>query len=361
MKLRSLRIADLRLIQQEEVDFSSDWNMFVGGNGAGKTTLLEAAFLLSHGRSFRAAARDSLSREGSAGFSIFSELERAGSDERVGLSRNQRKLEARLNGAPIAIGELMRHTAVVCFEPGSHDLISGVSEERRRYLDWGVFHVEQDFLSVWRRYQRALRQRNVLLRQAAAESELAPWSMELSVASRPLAAQRRNYFESLRPHVADYLGQFLPELGEVALRLDAGFDDESDLGEVLSETMERDRARGYTSAGPHRADWSMTFEGARRKEYLSRGQEKLCVFALVLGQARLFSCQFGEWPVICLDDLASEVDAQHLLRILEAIDATGAQVLLTGTEEPRDLAGVCRPIARFHVEQGRVRAAAIIP
>lgn len=354
MRLRSLRISNLRLIEHGEVEFAPDWNVFVGGNGVGKTSLLEAAFLLSHGRSFRPSVRDALSRQGSAGFSIFGELARAGTDERVGLSRNQRKLEARLNGVPIAIGELMRHTAVVCFEPGSHELVSGSSEERRRYLDWGVFHVEQDFLSVWRRYQRALRQRNVLLRQAAAESELAPWSAELSIAATPLTAQRGLYFDALRPHVMGYLAEFLPELGEATLSLDPGFDDGLDLVEVLASAIDRDRARGYTGAGPHRADWSVTFEAARRREYLSRGQEKLCAFALVLGQARLFHQRFGEWPVVCLDDLASEVDEAHLRRILAAIDGTGAQVLLTGTEEPRDLAGVRRPVARFHVEQGRV-------
>lgn len=354
MKLRSLRIGNLRLIADGEIEFAGDWNVFVGGNGAGKTTLLEAAFLLSHGRSFRATVRDALSREGSAGFSIFGELERSGMVERVGLSRDQRKLEARLNGAALPIGELMRQTAVVCFDPGSHELVSGVSEERRRYLDWGVFHVEQDFLYVWRRYQRALRQRNVLLRQAAVDSELEPWSLELSAAARLLTAQRRAYFESLRPHVMGYFVEFLPELGEAMFRFDPGFDDELELVEVLSATIERDRARGYTGAGPHRADWSVGFAGARRREFLSRGQEKLCAFALVLGQARLFDQCFGEWPVVCLDDLASEVDALHLQRILDAIDSTGAQVLLTGTEEPRDLARVRRPVARFHVEQGHV-------
>jgi len=354
VKLRSLRISNLRLIERCEVEFATDWNVFVGGNGAGKTTLLEAAFLLSHGRSFRSTLRDTLSRVGSAGFSVFGELARAGAEERVGLSRNQRKLEARLNGVPTAIGELMRHTAVVCFEPGSHELISGASEERRRYLDWGVFHVEHDFLSVWRRYQRALRQRNALLRQGTTESELEPWSVELAVAARPLTVQRRAYFASLRPHVANYLIEFLPELGEAELTFDPGFDDDADLGEALSATIERDRARGYTSTGPHRSDWSIVFEGAKRKEYLSRGQEKLCAFALVLGQARLYSQLFGEWPVVCLDDLASEIDAQHLRRILYAVDATAAQVLLTGTEEPRNLADVGRPVARFHVEQGRI-------
>jgi DNA replication and repair protein RecF len=354
VRLRSLRIANLRLIEHGEVEFAPDWNVFVGGNGAGKTTLLEAAFLLSHGRSFRPTTRDALSREGSEGFSIFGELERAGSDERVGLSRNQRKLEARLNGVPIPIGDLMRHTAVVCFEPGSHELIVGGAEERRRYLDWGVFHVERDFLSVWRRYQRALRQRNALLRQAADGSELEPWDLELAVAAAPLTEQRHAYFDALRPHVKDYLAEFLPELGIAELRFDPGFDSGLNLAEILSVTQDRDRARGYTGAGPHRADWSVSFATARRREFLSRGQEKLCALALVIGQARLFERRFGEWPVVCLDDLASEVDATHLRRVLDAIDTLGAQVLLTGTDAPRDLADVRRPVTRFHVERGHV-------
>jgi len=87
VRIRSLRIANFRLIESGEVEFAPDWNVFVGGNGAGKTTLLEAAFLLSHGRSFRSTARDSLSREGSPGFSVFGDLARATADERVGLSR----------------------------------------------------------------------------------------------------------------------------------------------------------------------------------------------------------------------------------------------------------------------------------
>jgi len=354
MKLRSLRIENLRLIESSEIDFSPDWNVFVGGNGAGKTTLLEAAFLLSHGRSFRSTVRDTLSREGSSGYSVFGEIERRDIAERVGLARHQRKLEARLNGSAIAIGELMRLAAIVCFEPGSHALIGGPSDERRRYLDWGVFHVEQDFLATWRRYQRALRQRNVLLRQSAPEREMEPWNRELSVAATPLTAQRRRYFDALRPLATRYLREFLPELGAPLLAFRPGFDDTLDLAESLAVTTEQDRARGYTGAGPHRTDWSVSFERMTRREYLSRGQEKLCAFAFVLAQAHLFGVGFGEWPVVCLDDLSSEVDATHLIRILGAIDASGAQVLLTGTAEPAELESLRRPISRFHVEHGRV-------
>ena len=354
MKLRSLRIENLRLIEQGDVEFSPDWNVIVGSNGAGKTTLLEGAYLLSHGRSFRSTLRDTLSREGSLGYAVFGEVEYSGGTERVGIARTPRKLEARLNGGAIAIGDLVRHVAVVCFEPGSHALIGGSSEERRRYLDWGVFHVEQDFLGTWRRYQRALRQRNALLRQGAIAQDLEPWNRELSIAATPLTVQRVRYFDALRPLARGYLLEFLPELGEPVLTFRPGFDARLELAETLAGVTTQDRARGYTSAGPHRADWSVTFERLARREYLSRGQEKLCAFALVLAQASLFRSNSGEWPVVCLDDLSSEVDAAHLERILGAIDGTGAQVLLTGTAEPVELENVTRPVTRFHVEQGQV-------
>jgi DNA replication and repair protein RecF len=356
MKLQSLRVENLRLIEQSELDLAPHWNLLTGANGAGKTTLLEAAYLLSHGRSFRTAAREALTRTGSSGYAVFGTIENEGGTERVGIARGSRRLEARLNGENVAIGDLMRHTAVLCFEPGSHELIAGSSDERRRYLDWGVFHVEHDFLGAWRRYQRALKQRNAMLRSdAATASDLEPWDFELARAAEPLALMRRTYFSVLLPLVTPILRDLLGELGEPQLTFDPGFDDTQTLEFALSQRRERDLARGHTSAGPHRADWSIGFAAAPRREHLSRGQEKLCAFAFVLAQARLFAETAGKWPVLCLDDVASEVDAEHQRRILAAVDATDAQVLLTGTEVPSGMAEVRREVARFHVEQGRAR------
>jgi DNA replication and repair protein RecF len=353
MHLKTLRIEDLRLIERLELPLDARWNLLLGPNGAGKTTVLEAAYLLSHGRSFRSGGRDALSRHGSGGYSVFGESIRGDTTERVGVASGGRKLEARLDGASVAIGDLLRHTAVLCFEPGSHELIAGPAEERRRFLDWGVFHVEPDFLPVWRRYQRALRQRNVLLRLQRA-AELDPWDTELSLAAEPLLAMRQRYFDALRPHALATLDELLPELGIVELQYSPGFDAQQSLATVLELRRERDLARGHSSAGPHRADWSVTFAAAPRREHLSRGQEKLCAFSLVMAQARLFAEYSGEWPVLCLDDLASEVDRAHQGLVIAAVDASGAQVLATGTEEPAGLARMNTSITRFHVEQGRV-------
>ncbi|MEO5626462.1 MAG: DNA replication/repair protein RecF [Dokdonella sp.] len=355
MELNCLRIANLRLIERLELDLASGWNFFLGPNGAGKTSLLEAAFLLSHGRSFRTSSRDALVRHGSAGYSVFGELLRSRAlVERVGVARNGSRLDARLNGEALPVGELLRHTAVVCFEPGSHELICGSSVERRRFLDWGVFHVEQDFLLQWRRYQRALKQRNAMLRGIASASELDVWDRELVLAAEPLTAMRRRYFAALQPVIVELLLELLGELGEAHLEYQPGFDHQRSLADVLCERRGRDIARGHTTAGPHRADWSLAFGATMRREHLSRGQEKLCAFACIIAQARLFAVHAGEWPILCLDDLASEVDGEHQRKVLKTLIGSGAQILATGTEEPKGLAHLDMPITRFHVEQGRV-------
>ncbi|RYD16387.1 MAG: DNA replication/repair protein RecF [Lysobacteraceae bacterium] len=354
MELLTLRIENLRVFAQEAVAFAPRWNLLEGGNGSGKTSVLEAAFLLSHGRSFRTSAREALVRHGESGYSVFGEIADRAGVRRVGIARSARRLEARLDGEGVAIGELMRHAAVLCFEPGSHALVAGPSDERRRFLDWGVFHVEHAFLATWRRYQRALKQRNALLRSDASPAEFAGWDIELAAAAEPLARMRQGYFEALSPWLHALLRELLPELGDAALAFDPGFPAGHSLLETLTIRRERDLARGHTGAGPHRADFSLAFPSAPRREHLSRGQEKLCAFALVMAQARLFAATRGEWPVLGLDDLASEVDAAHQARIIAAVDASGAQVIATGTTAPAGLSDVATQVARFHVEQGQV-------
>ena len=355
MRLAELRIKDFRIVEEAEILLAPGWNVFVGANGAGKTSVLEAAFLLSHGRSFRRGVRDTLSRIGSSGFAIFGRLQRNESIEhRLGLARTGGKLDSRCDGLSVGIAELVQRCAVICFEPGSHELISGVAEERRRYLDWGVFHVEHGFLSQWRRYQRALRQRNACLRERGSDAYLEPWNVEMVVSGEAIARYRAHYVERLRPVLDGLLEQFLAELGAAEIALDQGWRAGQSLHEALDESQGRDRERGHTGKGPHRADWSISFERAPRREHLSRGQEKLCALALVLAQARLFALERGEWPVLCMDDLASELDVAHQTQVLAELQASGAQVLLSGTERPQVIDLSTNDVRVFHVEQGRI-------
>jgi DNA replication and repair protein RecF len=278
-----------------------------------------------------------------------------GRERRLGLARSEGRLEARVDGEVTGIAGLVAACAVVCFEPGSHELINGVAEERRRFLDWGVFHVEHAFLPCWRRYQRALRQRNMVLRDGPRAGTLDPWEIEMADAGTRISALRQAYMERLRPILDGILERFLGELGPVTLSLQHGWKEGLSLADALEEGRSRDLERGFTGRGPHRADWSISFENAPRREHLSRGQEKLCALALVFAQARLYAEQCGEAPVLCLDDLASELDRDHQVRVVELAQASGAQVLVTGTELPAGLTESAQPLQVFHVEQGRIR------
>jgi DNA replication and repair protein RecF len=263
---------------------------------------------------------------------------------------------ARLDGtdAP-SLTELCAELAVVTFEPGSHALIAGGGEGRRRFLDWGLFHVEQGFLPLWRRYSRALKQRNALLKAGPTPESLAAWDRELAEAGEPLTRLRQTYLQSLEPVLAATAGEFLPELGPAAIDFSPGWrQSDLPLADALLLARDRDRMTGFTSVGPHRADWRIEFAALPPTAALSRGQEKLTALAAILGQARAYAAASGDWPVICLDDLASELDIPHQRRVLAALDDSAAQVLLTATEPPPVLADLPPPSRRFHVEQGRV-------
>ena len=353
MHFEELRVSGLRSLAELTVSLDPALNVFVGPNGAGKTSVLEAAFLLSHARSFRSGAREALLQRGASQLSVFAQLHHDdGRATRVGLGRSGARWEAKVDGSTVPIGQLVQECAVVCFDPGSHALIAGAAEERRRYLDWGVFHVEQEFLPVWRRYQRALKQRNTLLRSVDAVDDalFSAWEAELAQAAHQIDEQRCIYLDLLRPQLQAAVSALLPELGMFELRYRRGWAEQQNLSELLSEQRNRDRSRGHTAAGAHRADWSIYFEGAPLREHLSRGQEKLTALACVLAQAALYASRRGEWPVMCLDDLASELDQAHQVALVAQLQLAGAQTLLTGTEVPTALHNV--PARVFHVEQG---------
>ncbi len=327
-------------------------NWLVGSNGAGKTTLLEAIYLLSRGHSFRGAALETLIQRGAIGFTIYAEIEGATGTHALGMTRSAQGWQLRADGLDVpSLSGVLRHCAAICFEPGSHALIAGAAEERRRFLDWGVFHVEHDSLIPWREYRRALRQRNALLRAGAAIEQFEFWEAELERLATPIAQRRRVYLDAFQPHLYRMLESLLPELGSPHLHYHPGWNPEQRLSAVLKAQRERDFLQGHTRVGPHRADWRLTFEVASGREYLSRGQIKLAALACLLAQGSLFADHAGAWPILCLDDLASELDNSHQQAVFQQILQSEAQTWITATHLPDKRSS----ISVFHVEQGSLR------
>lgn len=361
MQVTRLDIRDFRRFEAVSVEPGAGLNLLVGDNGVGKTSVIEALHLMAYGRSFRGRVRDGLVRSGADGLEVFvqwREAQAAGDRERrAGLRHTGSEWTGRLDGQAVAqLGELCAALAVVTFEPGSHDLIHGASEIRRRFLDWGLFHVEPAFLAPWRRYARALKQRNALLKERVQDYQLDAWDQELAQTGELLTEQRRSYLEQLAPHVAVVVAELGPALGEARMEYVPGWRrDDLPLADALLLARDRDLHSGHTSVGPHRADWRLAFAAIPGRDALSRGQAKLAALSALLAQADLHRAVTGQSPVFCLDDLASELDRHHQRRTLERLVGLGSQVFVSGTEVPPAVRELALPHRLFHVEQGRVQ------
>jgi DNA replication and repair protein RecF len=351
--IKSLQINNLRNIKRAGIEAHPRVNLLIGENGAGKTTVLESMMVLAKGRSFRSNQAAALIGPEDRAFRVTAKIVNGPDRTRsLGIERSVEGWKARRDGQDIEkLGELAADLPLVLMEPNSHSLISGPPEGRRRFLDWGVFHVEHGFLGTWRRYTRAVRQRNSALRSQNGPmvKSLDPLVTDLG---EQIASLRGDFFEKLAERTAHYLCVLNSELPGIDIRYRKGWSGDS-LREALDHSMQRDLERGSTGVGPHRADLVLSTREKPAREVLSRGEQKALAAAMLLSQAELMA-DAGETPVFLLDDLASEFDDQHRSSLLSASMDTNAQVWITGTSvDP--YSSVKSPERHvFHVEQGKI-------
>jgi DNA replication and repair protein RecF len=349
--LSRVRIATFRCLRTAELVLEPRRNYIFGPNGAGKTSLLEAIFVLGRGRSFRTRQMRRLVQHGSDGFAIFGEALTGGVARRLGVAYAGGRLEKKVDGEPAAgMAELAHLLPVHAIDPSMHALIEGGPSERRRFLDWGVFHVEHAYLNEWKRYRRVLSQRNAALKRGAGAHELRPWTHALAEAGALVQRSRQAYLERLAPLVSDFGHKLLDAPLTVDYRpgwtLDLTFADALAAGEA------RDREAGATEAGPHRAELVLKLADRRLQDEASRGQQKLAAAALILAQVAVESVDRPLRSVLVVDDPVAELDARSLERLLAALAELHAQLVFTALSPAHLPAVPGAPV--FHVERGEV-------
>ncbi len=351
MALRRVRITDLRCLTEVELALDPTRNYLYGANGAGKTSVLEAIFLLGRGRSFRTRQIRKLVRHGQPGLAVYGEVEEGERLRRIGVAFREGRLEKKIDGEPAAgTAALVEILPVHTIDPSVHDLIQGGPSERRRFLDWGVFHVEHGYLDAWRRYRRVLGQRNAVLKKGGRPSELATWTAALAEAGELVDQQRAGYIAHLQPELAERGAAILGR--PLAIVYHRGWPADSPFAAALRAGESRDRVLGNTELGPHRADLEILQDAEAVHGQASRGQQKLAAASLILAQVSVFGRIRGR-SVLLVDDPAAELDGSALERLLTALDTVRAQLILTGLSTsqlaPRPGSAV------FHVERGEVR------
>ena len=352
MPLERLRVENVRCLSSVELVLGARQNFVFGPNGAGKTSLLESMFMLGRGRSFRTRQTGRLLKKGTSRLSVFGEVREGQAVRRIGIAFSAGNLEVRIDGGnEQSLVELARTFPVHVIDPRAHDLIEAGPSERRRFLDAGVFHVEQAYLDAWRGFRRALGQRNAALKQGAS-GQLGIWDGVFLQSAEEVHAARERYVQALGAAFAG-IGQRL--LGRaVTLEYEAGWRRGERLEAALRDSRGRDLKHGFTQVGPHRADLGIRLGTSTARDTASRGQQKLIAAALVIAQVGTFAASSGYGGLLLVDDPAAELDPQALGLLRSELERVEAQLVMTGISEQALAPGPGHPV--FHVEQGEIRA-----
>ncbi len=352
MTLHTLAIEGFRNLDATEIRWHPRTNLIVGSNAAGKTSLLEAIHYLARLQSFRTARVRSLIRQGEE---IFRLVGRFGDSARhvLGVEVSPRHRRIRLDGRDVhRRSEVVGSLPLQILNQDAHLLIEAGPEYRRRFMDWGVFHVEPAYRGLLTQYHRLLRQRNAALRRSAGYREIKVWDREMASRATDIDRMRRLHVQTLERILQDCLKDLAP-LGDVRLLYRSGWSEEKPLAVQLCERLDSDRERGFTQIGPHRADIGILVDDRVARDRLSRGQQKLLVSALIVAQLRLLCEQGADTPLILVDDLPAELDAGYRERLLVLLDRLPVQRFITAID-PQQLPVPSGDHALFHVKHGRL-------
>jgi DNA replication and repair protein RecF len=351
MPLRSFNCTDFRCLKSVTLQADPRNNLIYGANASGKTSLLEAIAYLGRGKSFRGATTDRLLRHGATEFLLFGKVQSGVREIPVGVRNGRNGLELSVDGDRSGgAAALARALPLQVVDPEVHSLVAGGPEHRRRYLDWLAFHVEQGYLTLWRRFRRVLKQRNAALRDGASQ-ELRGWDREFTELALEVDGSRQRALNRALP-MLEAAGQRL--LGStVGFEYRQGWSAACSLAEALAAGLDRDLQAGGTGAGPQRADLKLIYDERQARKLVSRGQQKLLACSMILAATRLVQAEQGRPLLLLLDDPAAELDDDSLDRLMSEVADLEAQVIATGlTGDARLFRG---PAALFHVERGVLR------
>jgi DNA replication and repair protein RecF len=358
MVVSVLEIVNFRNLRKAVLQCSPNLNLIVGGNASGKTSVLEALYFLGRARSFRTRRVGELIHHDETAFQIVATVNN-GKDGRsfpVGVRRSNQELSARVDGMPArSLADLAAQVPVLLLNPNSHRLLEGGPQQRRRFMDWGLFHTTDVFVELWRRYKNILRNRNAALRTGFPDRAMDAWDQELVSASIALDSHRKTFCEALEGTLKAFLERTLGVCPHINYRRGWAQGQDQDLLQLLRDGRDQDRRYGYTRFGAHRADFQIKLAGRPAPEYLSRGQQKLLVIALILAQAELFQKQRDQSCILLIDDLPAELDVTHRIRVMECLATLDSQLFITAIEAAMLNTTVWKDNCRFEICGGEIR------
>ncbi|MGV2873104.1 DNA replication/repair protein RecF [Colwellia sp. E150_009] len=335
MSVTKLITRNFRNLNDLDINFHRKFNFFVGDNGSGKSSLLEALFYLGHGKSFRTSKTDALVCYEKFNFVVSIKNT---SNSQLGLSRNilTGETNIKIDGERhYRLSVLAKNIAIQIVTPESFKLFFGGPKERRKFIDLGMFHVEHDFASQWKNFNRVLKQRNACIRlnNSSSKAMLSYWTDQFCELSIQVAQVRYEYTSAIIKELDVWLAILLPDLkSRVTVQYLQGWPQKRDLNDVLLNHYEREISYGYSLYGAHKFDVKFLLDKQLLETQLSRGQQKLFLLALTFAQAKLIAQVNRVKPIILIDDIGAELDINSRRALSSALEQLDCQVLITAIE-----------------------------
>jgi DNA replication and repair protein RecF len=339
-----------------DADFGPGFQLLLGQNAQGKTNILEAIYLLATLRSFRGVGGAQMIRHGQKAYFVGAQvLGQGGHEIKMYWSTAERRLS--LDGRPVRkLTDYLGVLLVVVFCTEDLQLVKGTARMRRRFLDLLLSQTHPAYLPLLQRYTRALRSRNALLKQRSPdEAALEGFTRELIQLGNQVTERRRELAPRLSPLVRLAHRRIARDTEELSLEYRPGV--KKDFAVELAQSRTRERAYRTTIVGPHRDEVLLLLNDRPAAQFGSEGQKRTLAIALKMAQAEYLTGIHGSPPILLIDDVMGELDAERragFLPLLESANRARSQVFMTCTEEnwPRELGGDLR---RWEVKAGTLR------
>ncbi len=360
MRIKNLNLKNFRNYANETVGFTEGLNVLFGKNAQGKTNCAEAVFYLCTGTSPRCRRDKQLIRHGCDFAEISAVAEGVYGEIEITAKICENSREVRINGNKITRNaDILGNIYSVFFSPHELRLIQDGPDERRRFLNVSISQLSKPYYIALSRYNKILEQRNNLLKNrdiSMVYDTLPVWDEQLCKYAATIAFKRAEFAAMLSP-IAEGIHS---ELTDGAEKLEISPEkkykgDEKQLSErlfnELSANYERDIRLGFTASGPHRDDLDILIDGTDAKTFASQGQTRTAALSIKLAEVEIFKTLSGEYPVLILDDVMSELDLPRRKKL--AARTQGLQTILTCTHAERVLYG--KEVNKIRIEGGKIK------
>lgn len=357
MHLTKLILNNFRCYESLEQTFNATTTIIDGPNGSGKTALIEAIYWQSTGRSFRHHKNNDLIKKQQKQLTVYSEYLYSSiqNHHKLGVSYStQQKKIIKHNGELIhRQTDIAQKFPVVAIDPNCFLWIDHAPAFRRSFLDWLVFHVEPGYLTQWKQTQKVQQQLNQLLKQGKTE-ELILWQKRYVQLAERTEALRLNVFKEIQDRFNTLIESFLPTINNLRLTYKKGWRD--DLLENLINKQSYHLKQGYIDVGIHKADLLCLVDQQSAQVYLSRGQKKLIAIIMYLIFIEIYEAKHRQPPLVCLDDIDSELDHRALQLLSQYLLKSPRQLFIT-TVEANAIQPYFLESEVFHVKQDKLNNA----